>query len=113
MRQLNHDDGPVILRKPSLNRYSRYDSGCRLLRGEYLAMPHSTAPSPGLQALILCGPGVSLNTFTANPQDSPKALIPIANRPMIWYPIEWCYRLGVYSKSRSLSYLSFGAKPTK
>jgi len=58
-------------------------------------MPHATLPSPGLQAFILCGPGVSLNTFTSNPRDLPKALIPIANRPMVWYPLDWCYRMGV------------------
>lgn len=58
-------------------------------------MPHATMPSPGLQALVLCGPGVSLNTFTANPKDLPKALIPIANRPMVWYAIDWCHRMGV------------------
>jgi translation initiation factor eIF-2B subunit gamma len=58
-------------------------------------MPHATMPSPGLQAFILCGPGVSLNTFTSSPKDLPKALIPIANRPMVWYPLDWCYRMGV------------------
>ncbi|KAF1986798.1 eukaryotic translation initiation factor-like protein subunit eIF2B-gamma [Aulographum hederae CBS 113979] len=58
-------------------------------------MPHATLPSPGFQAVILCGPGVSMNTFTSNPKDFPKALIPIANRPMVWYPLEWCYRMGV------------------
>ena len=55
-------------------------------------------PSPGFQAVILCGPGVSLTTFTANPEDFPKALVPIANRPMIWYPLDWCYRMGITSK---------------
>ncbi|WPH01546.1 translation initiation factor eIF-2B subunit gamma like protein [Acrodontium crateriforme] len=58
-------------------------------------MPHATVPSPGLQALILCGPGVSLNTFTSNPADLPKALVPIANRPMVWYALDWCYRMGI------------------
>ncbi|KAK5124047.1 hypothetical protein LTR85_002244 [Meristemomyces frigidus] len=58
-------------------------------------MPHATVPSPGLQAFILCGPGVSLNTFTSNPKDLPKALIPIANRPMVWYPLDWCHRMGI------------------
>ncbi|KAF2396436.1 hypothetical protein EJ06DRAFT_534156 [Trichodelitschia bisporula] len=52
-------------------------------------------PSPGFQALILCGPGVSFNTFTSNPRGFPKALVPIANRPMVWYPIEWCARMGI------------------
>ena len=67
-------------------------------------MPHALGmPSPGFQAVILCGPGVSLNTFTANPEDFPKALVPIANRPMVWYPLDWCYRIGITSKSRSLS----------
>ncbi|KAK3677556.1 Translation initiation factor eIF-2B subunit gamma [Recurvomyces mirabilis] len=58
-------------------------------------MPHATHPSPGLQALILCGPGISLNTFTSKPSDFPKALVPIANRPMVWYALEWCYRMGI------------------
>jgi translation initiation factor eIF-2B subunit gamma len=52
-------------------------------------------PPPGFQALILCGPGASFTTFTSTPQDIPKALLPIANRPMLWYPLEWCYRMGV------------------
>ncbi|EKG12406.1 Trimeric LpxA-like protein [Macrophomina phaseolina MS6] len=52
-------------------------------------------PAPGFQALILCGPGVSLDTFTSSPKDFPKALVPIANRPMVWYPLEWCYRMGI------------------
>ena len=59
-------------------------------------MPHATSlPSPGLQALILCGPGSSFPTFTANPDESPKALLPIANRPMVWYSIDFCYRTGI------------------
>ncbi|KAI9701162.1 MAG: hypothetical protein M1836_001831 [Candelina mexicana] len=59
-------------------------------------MPHAQSmPSPGFQALILCGPGVSLNTFTSSPEELPKALIPIANRPMVWYPLDWCYRMGI------------------
>ncbi|RYP70888.1 hypothetical protein DL771_005138 [Monosporascus sp. 5C6A] len=52
-------------------------------------------PAPGLQAIILCGPGSSFPTFTANPDENPKALLPIANRPMVWYPIEFCYRSGI------------------
>ncbi|ORY05928.1 hypothetical protein BCR34DRAFT_675558 [Clohesyomyces aquaticus] len=58
-------------------------------------MPHATLPPPGFQALILCGPGASFSTFTSNPTEIPKALLPIANRPMVWYPLEWCYRMGV------------------
>lgn len=59
-------------------------------------MPHATnTPYAGFQAFILCGPGLSLNTFTSNPADYPKALVPIANRPMLWYPLDWCYRMGV------------------
>lgn len=61
-------------------------------------MPHATMPSPGLQALILCGPGASLATFTSNPKESSKALLPIANRPMVWYPMDWCHRMGINGK---------------
>ncbi|KAL3959715.1 hypothetical protein ACCO45_004832 [Purpureocillium lilacinum] len=52
-------------------------------------------PSTGLQALILCGPGSSFPTFTSNPDENPKALLPIANRPMVWYPIDFCLRTGI------------------
>ncbi|WQF82334.1 Putative nucleotide-diphospho-sugar transferase [Colletotrichum destructivum] len=59
-------------------------------------MPHAVSmPSPGLQALILCGPGSSFPTFTSNPDENPKALLPIANRPMVWYPVDFCYRMGI------------------
>jgi len=64
-------------------------------------MPHAVSiATPGLQALILCGPGSSFPTFTANPDENPKALLPIANRPMVWYPLEFCYRAGITSESR-------------
>ncbi|KAK3990533.1 putative translation initiation factor eIF-2B subunit gamma [Cladorrhinum sp. PSN332] len=59
-------------------------------------MPQAvTIAAPGLQALILCGPGSSFPTFTANPDENPKALLPIANRPMVWYPLDFCYRAGI------------------
>ena len=59
-------------------------------------MPHAVSVAQsGFQALILCGPGIGLSTFTNLPKDYPKALVPIANRPMIWYALEWCYRMGV------------------
>ncbi|RKF79796.1 putative translation initiation factor eIF-2B subunit gamma [Golovinomyces cichoracearum] len=52
-------------------------------------------PAPGFQAIILCGPGSSFPTFTSNPEENPKALLPVANRPMVWYPTEFCYRMGI------------------
>ncbi|KKY14886.1 putative eukaryotic translation initiation factor subunit eif2b [Phaeomoniella chlamydospora] len=59
-------------------------------------MPHAVSmPQTGFQALILCGPGVGLTTFTSVPKEYPKALISIANRPMVWYVLDWCYRTGV------------------
>ncbi|CAK7198018.1 Translation initiation factor eIF-2B subunit gamma [Sporothrix eucalyptigena] len=58
-------------------------------------MPHVVTKGTGLQALILCGPGSSFPTFTANPDENPKALLPIANRPMVWYPLDFCNRAGV------------------
>ncbi|KAL7810790.1 hypothetical protein V8C44DRAFT_332082 [Trichoderma aethiopicum] len=61
-------------------------------------MPHALSmASTGLQALILCGPGSSFPTFTSNPDENPKALLPIANRPMVWYPIDFCLRTGITS----------------
>lgn len=61
-------------------------------------------PDPGLQALILCGPGSSFTTFMAKPEENPKALLPIANRPMVWYPIDFCHRMGITGKT--LTWLS-------
>ncbi|PKY05181.1 hypothetical protein P168DRAFT_252373 [Aspergillus campestris IBT 28561] len=59
-------------------------------------MPHAIpVVATGCQALILCGPGVSLNTFTSNPEEYPKCLIPIANRPMLFYPLDFCKRSGI------------------
>lgn len=52
-------------------------------------------PQTGFQALILCGPGIGLSTFTSVPGEFPKALVEVANRPMIWYVLDWCYRMGV------------------
>lgn len=68
-------------------------------------MPHALSmPASGFQAVILCGPGVSLTTFTANPEEFPKALVPIANRPMVWYPLDWCYRMGITSQFNLLRF---------
>ena len=70
-------------------------------------MPHALSmPASGFQAVILCGPGVSLTTFTANPEEFPKALVPIANRPMVWYPLDWCYRMGITSQFNLLLFLN-------
>ncbi|KAJ5129447.1 uncharacterized protein N7515_005486 [Penicillium bovifimosum] len=55
----------------------------------------SDGASQGLQALILCGPGGSLSTFTSRPEEYPKALIPVANRPMIFYAIDLCRHSGI------------------
>jgi hypothetical protein len=66
-------------------------------------MPHALSmPQTGFQALILCGPGGSLNTFTTVPKEYPKALISVANRPMVWHVLDWCYRMGVTSKSTNV-----------
>src|ERR1700710_466449 len=72
-------------------------------------MPHALSmPAPGFQAIILCGPGSSFPTFTANPDENPKALIPIANRPMVWYPIDFCYLIALTSKSNFFIFFHIG-----
>ena len=79
---------------------SRYGSRVQLhepaLTQSYSKMPHAVnMPYTGFQALILCGPGIGLSTFTSLPREYPKALVQIANRPMVWYVLDWCYRAGV------------------
>ncbi|KAJ6111221.1 eukaryotic translation initiation factor subunit eIF2B-gamma [Penicillium sp. IBT 16267x] len=59
-------------------------------------MPHSIpVPPTGFQALILCGPGASLNTFTTNPEEYPKCLIPVGNRVMLYFPMTYALRAGI------------------
>ncbi|KAH8701834.1 eukaryotic translation initiation factor subunit eIF2B-gamma [Talaromyces proteolyticus] len=58
-------------------------------------MPSLPVAGSGFQAIILCGPGVSLTTFTSSPETYPKCLVNIANKPMIYYPIDWCRRSGI------------------
>jgi hypothetical protein len=92
---------PRLRRPPSLTLRSGFGRSRHILGRLHAhappanTMPHATLPPPGFQAVILCGPGASLSTFTSSPKDIPKALLPIANRPMLWYPLEWCYRMGV------------------
>lgn len=51
----------------------------------------------GLQALILCGSGTSFDTLL-KPEGTPKCLALVANRPMAYYPMNLCRRLGVTGK---------------
>ncbi|KAJ5100032.1 eukaryotic translation initiation factor subunit eIF2B-gamma [Penicillium argentinense] len=51
-------------------------------------------PALGFQALVLCGPGVSL-TLASKPEELPKALINVANRPLVFYVLDWLKRSGV------------------
>lgn len=49
--------------------------------------------SLGFEAVILCGAGSKLHPFTND--DMPQALVPCANRPMIYYSLDWCEKAGV------------------
>lgn len=84
-------------------RYRLFETSCARYIGICLLaiiMGHANPPVPasGFQALILCGPGESLNTISSNPEENPKALIPIALKPMITWVIEWCKRAGINGK---------------
>ncbi|KIW18890.1 hypothetical protein PV08_03179 [Exophiala spinifera] len=81
-----HESPPSLTstRQPRLKNYHR----TRSLRPRKM-------PQTGFQALILCGPGIGLSTFTSTPNEFPKALVEVGNRPMIWYVLDWCYRMGV------------------
>jgi translation initiation factor eIF-2B subunit gamma len=84
--------------RSSRSRYEqRLTCHCNLLTFSVSNMaPYATStPYTGFQALILCGPGLSMNTFTSVPSEFPKALVQIANRPMVWYVLDWCYRCGL------------------
>ena len=51
------------------------------------------------QAIILSGPGNSLYPLTNSASDSlPKALLPIGNKPLLEFVIEWIEEGGIYGK---------------
>ncbi|EPS43535.1 hypothetical protein H072_2475 [Dactylellina haptotyla CBS 200.50] len=50
----------------------------------------------GLTAVILCGEGSDLKPIIST-QKLPKALLPIANKPMLQYPLEWVLDAGLTS----------------
>lgn len=90
LQQLAFINRSARLDRPGANVYYATGTVTKLSR-----MPHAVTVQTGFQALILCGPGIGLSTFTNVPNEYPKALVPIANRPMIWYVLDWCYRMGV------------------
>ncbi|KTW30662.1 hypothetical protein T552_00377 [Pneumocystis carinii B80] len=55
-----------------------------------------TAGPCGFQAIILAGFGTGLYPLT-EANNLPKALLPIANKPMIWYVLKWCEEAGFLS----------------
>lgn len=55
-----------------------------------------TAGPCGFQAIILAGFGTDLYPLT-EANNLPKALLPIANKPMIWYVLKWCEDAGFSS----------------
>ncbi|ORX72179.1 nucleotide-diphospho-sugar transferase [Linderina pennispora] len=50
--------------------------------------------TPEFKAIILAGPGNDLYPLTER-ENTPKALLPIANKPMIWYVLQWLEQGGV------------------
>ncbi|ODQ56202.1 translation initiation factor eIF-2B subunit gamma [Saitoella complicata NRRL Y-17804] len=53
----------------------------------------TSAVSHELTAIIMAGYGNSLYPLTEE-SNLPKALLPVANRPMLWYPLQWCEKAG-------------------
>lgn len=82
-------DSPQV-KQNNINQQYDFQS----LTSTFLQRP-KRMPQTGFQALILCGPGIGLSTFTSVPAEFPKALVEVANRPMVWYVLDWCYRMGV------------------
>ncbi|KAJ1946529.1 Translation initiation factor eIF-2B subunit gamma [Linderina macrospora] len=52
------------------------------------------AATPEFKAIILAGPGNDLYPLTER-ENTPKALLPIANKPMIWYVLQWLEQGGL------------------
>lgn len=51
-----------------------------------------------LQAVVLVGPGHRLHPFVDD-QSIPKALLPVANRPMIYFIISWLVQHGIQGRN--------------
>lgn len=46
-------------------------------------------------AVILCGTGKNLSPLSSVRENGlPKALLPVANKPMLSYPLSWCEKAG-------------------
>ncbi|SCV05850.1 LANO_0H16556g1_1 [Lachancea nothofagi CBS 11611] len=71
-----------------------------------------------LQAFILCGQGTALSPFTQTRGDTglPKALLPVANRHMIEYVLDWCEQasfreIAVVAEPEELEQIQKALKP--
>lgn len=51
-------------------------------------------PNSDIQAVILCGPGHGLDPLV-DEDVSIKCLLPIANKPMLYYPVTWLQQSGI------------------
>jgi translation initiation factor eIF-2B subunit gamma len=50
------------------------------------------------QAVVYCGQGSRLYPFT-DKENHPKALLSVAGKPLIHYPLEWLEQEGIFGKS--------------
>ncbi|KAK9768677.1 Translation initiation factor eIF-2B subunit gamma [Basidiobolus ranarum] len=46
------------------------------------------------QAIVLAGHGNRMSPLT-NEENLPKALLPVANKPLLWYPLNWLEKAGI------------------
>ncbi len=51
-------------------------------------------PNSDIQAVILCGPGHGLDPLI-DEDTAPKCLLPVANKPLLYYPVTWLQQSGV------------------
>lgn len=51
-------------------------------------------PNSDIQAVILCGPGHGLGPII-DEETSPKCMLPVGNKPLLYYPITWLQQSGI------------------
>lgn len=61
----------------------------------------TTSRLPEFLAVVLCGPGQDLYPLTGTDGAAPKATLPVANRPVIDYVLNWIEESGLSSKASS------------
>ena len=86
---LGRDLSSLVLRPSSSgSRLNQYSAASRLARDDVRLCPHTPRPRVVMEfhpVILAGGQGSRMYPLT---EDCPKALLPVGNMPLIWYPVQ-------------------------